>query len=58
MIMSKAHTLYRNGLRYFREIWDPGRYYFMNWEDARVNFSLEEVHRDFWLELTEFYGPL
>jgi hypothetical protein len=27
----------------------------MNWEDDRVKFSLEEVHRDFWLKLIEFY---
>ena len=26
IIMSKAYTLYMNGLRYFMDIWDPSRY--------------------------------
>jgi hypothetical protein len=51
IIMSMAYTLNRNGLGYFRDIWDPRRYNSLNWEDARDKFSLEEVHRDFWLNL-------
>ena len=57
IIMSRAYILNKNGLRYFRDIWDPGRYDFLTWEDAKERFSLEEVHRDFWIKLTEYYGP-
>jgi hypothetical protein len=57
IIMSRAYILNKNGLRYFRDIWDPGRYDFLTWEDAKEKFSLEEVHRDFWIKLTEYYGP-
>ena len=57
IIMSRAYTLNMNGLSYFRHIWNLGRYNFLNWEDVKDKFSLEEVHRDFWVKLTEFYGP-
>ena len=39
-------------------MWDPWKYDFPDWEDAKAKFSLEEVHHGFWLKLTEFYGPL
>jgi hypothetical protein len=47
-----------NGLRYFRDIRNPRKYDFLNWEDAKDKFSLIKVHNDFWLKLTDFYGPL
>ena len=56
IVMSRAYTLNMNGLRYFRDNWDLGRYDFLNWEHAEDKFSLE-VHCDFWLKLTEFYRP-
>ena len=55
--MSRDYTLYKNGLRYFRDTWDPWKHDFLIWEDSRVKFSLEKVHRDFWLKLTEFHEP-
>ena len=58
IIMKRAYTLNMNGLRYLRDIWDPGRYNFLNWEDAIDKLSLEEVHHDVWLKLTKFYGLL
>lgn len=36
----------------------PKLYAFMDWENAKAKFSLKEVHHDFQLKLTEFYGPL
>jgi hypothetical protein len=35
IIMSKAYTLNMNCLRYFKDIWDPKRYDFLIWEDAK-----------------------
>ena len=32
IIMSKAYTLYMNGLSCFRDIWDPRRYDSLKWE--------------------------
>ena len=55
--MRRVYTLNKNGLRYFREIWDPRRYDFLNWEDTKDKLSLEEVHRVFWLKLIDYYGP-
>lgn len=57
IIMSMAYTLYRNGLRYFRDIWDLGKYKFLKWEDTKVKLSLEEVHQNLWLKLIDLYGP-
>lgn len=45
-------------LRNVRDMWDPWKYDFPDWEDAKAKFSLEEVYHDFRLKLTEFYGPL
>jgi hypothetical protein len=56
IIMSRPYTLNNNGLRYFTDIWDLGRYDFLTWEDAKEKFSLE-VHGDFWIKLTKHYGP-
>ena len=28
----------------------------MNWETAKVEFSLEEIYHNFWIKLLEFYG--
>ena len=47
--MSRAYTLYRKGLRYFRDIWDPREYEFLNWEDAKVKFSLKRFTMTFGL---------
>ena len=54
--MGKAHTLYKKGLRYFRDIWDLGRKEFLNWEVAIIKFSLIEIYQDLWVMLLEFYG--
>jgi hypothetical protein len=40
--MGRASTSYMKGLRYSKDIWDPKRYVFLNWEVAKVIFSLEE----------------
>lgn len=42
-------------IRCFIDIWYPWRYDIINWEDAKVNFSLEEVHREFELKIIEIY---
>ena len=55
--MSEAFTLYRKWLKYFRDIWDLGRYKYINWEVAKVKFSFEEIYHDFWFKLLELYGP-
>jgi hypothetical protein len=40
--ISRACTLYTERLRYFKDIWDPGRYdVFLNLEVAKVKLSLE-----------------
>ena len=44
--ISKAPILYTKGLRYFRDIWEHGRYEFLNWEIANVKFSLEDIYHD------------
>ena len=54
--MSRAYTLYKDGLRYVRDIWDPRKYDFMNQDDVKL--SLKEVHRDLWFYFIEFCGPL
>lgn len=46
IIMSKAYTLV---LRYFRVIWDLGKYNFLNSGHVKIKFSLEAVHQDFGL---------
>lgn len=46
-----------NDLRYYKDIYDLGRYNLLNWEDAKVKFSLEKIHQGFWLQTIEFYGP-
>ena len=52
---SRICTLYTKKLRYFRDSWRLGRYDFLNWEVAKVKFSMEEVYQDFWFTLIEFY---
>jgi hypothetical protein len=46
-----------NGLRYFMDIWDPGKYDFLNMETTKAKFSVEEVYQDLLLKIFEFYGP-
>lgn len=54
--MSRACTLYRKGLRYFKNIWDPGKHDVLNWETTKVKFLAEEVYQELWLKLIEFYS--
>ena len=54
--MARAFMLYKNGLRYFQDIWDHCRNGFLRWEDAQFKFSLVEVHFDFLIKLVEHHG--
>ena len=49
--------LTKKSLRYFRDIWDPGRNDFLGWDEERMKFSLVEVYHDLWVKLLELYGP-
>ena len=53
---SRALTLYGKVLRYFRDIWGPGRYEVHNWEAAKGKLSHDKIYHDFWIKLLEFYG--
>ena len=55
--MGMALILNRKGLRYFRDVWDLGRYEFLKWEISRVKFSLAKIYHDFWVKLLDIYGP-
>ena len=54
---SRALTLYGKVVRYFWDIWDPGRYVVHNWEVVKGKLSHDEIYHGFWIRLLEFYGP-
>lgn len=55
--MSRGLVLYRKGLQYFRDIWDPGINYFVGWEEAQTKIFLVEIYHGFLIKLLEFYAP-
>lgn len=46
IIMDRDQILYWKGLRYFHDIWDPSRDDFLEWEEARIWYSLTAVYHE------------
>ena len=55
--MSRALTLYKKGLRYFRYIRDPERCDFWNEKLPKLNSPLKRFTKTFDLKLVAIYGP-
>jgi hypothetical protein len=57
--LPQSHRIFYNSIfgggRYSQNSWDPRRDEFLDWEVAKVKFSLEKIYHDFWIKLQEFY---
>jgi hypothetical protein len=53
--MDRAFVMYKEGLRYFNDVWDPSPNDFLKWVGSRLKFFLSLDYMDFCSKLVERY---